>query len=484
MSNFQEILGLDATAQAALIRRKEIKPLELVEAAIERVEKVNPDLNLVITTLFEEARTAAAGKIPDGPFAGVPFLMKDLGAFLAGAPMSLGTALLKDFVPDHDSELTIRLKKSGLIIIGKTNTPEFGLMPTTEPRLFGPSRNPWDRDKTTGGSSGGSAAAVAAGIVPMAHANDGGGSIRIPASCCGVFGLKPTRARNPLGPDFGDIISGLVCEHAVCRSVRDSARLLDATCGPDIGDPYSAPALARPFIEEVGADPGRLKIAFSTQALTGGAIHEDCIAAVHDAASLCEALGHEVVEADLSTTGDPGAFMHAFSVLWYSGCALTINTIAGMGGITPQADYFEPLTWAIYEIGREFSASDYLMAVQTIQRMSRDVCNFFEDYDVLLTPVLAEPPVNIGTFDASESNPMQALERAVAFIPFTPTFNATGQPAMSVPLYWNGDNLPVGTHFAGRFGDEATLFRLAAQLEEARPWATRKPPISQAAVQG
>ena len=478
MPNFEEILDLDATGQAELIRRKEIKPIELVEAAIERVEKLNPDLNLVITTLFDEAKTAAAGKIPDGPFAGVPFLMKDIGAFLAGAPMSMGTALLKGFVPDHDSELTKRFKRAGLIIIGKTNTPEFGLMPTTEPRLFGPSRNPWDIDKSTGGSSGASAAAVASRIVPMAHANDGGGSIRIPASCCGVFGLKPTRARNPLGPDFGDIMSGLVCEHAVCRSVQDSAALLDATSGPDIGDPYLAPAPARPFIEEVGADPGRLKIAFSTEILTGGAIHKDCLAAVNDVASLCRDLGHEVIEVNLTPAGDQNDFMHAFNVLWFSGCASTINTIAGIGGITPQADYFEPLTWAIYEIGREFSASDYLMAVRTLQRASRDVCKFFMDYDVLLTPVLAEPPVNIGTFDAPESNPMQAWERVVEFAPFTAIFNATGQPAMSVPLYWNEDNLPVGTHFAGRFGDEATLFRLAAQLEYARPWATRRPPIS------
>ena len=478
MPNFEEILDLDATGQAELIRRKEIKPIELVEAAIERVEKLNPDLNLVITTLFDEAKTAAAGKIPDGPFAGVPFLMKDIGAFLAGAPMSMGTALLKGFVPDHDSELTKRFKKAGLIIIGKTNTPEFGLMPTTEPRLFGPSRNPWDVDKSTGGSSGASAAAVASRIVPMAHANDGGGSIRIPASCCGVFGLKPTRARNPLGPDFGDIMSGLVCEHAICRSVQDSAALLDATSGPDIGDPYLAPEPVRPFIEEVGADPGRLKIAFSNEILTGGAIHKDCLAAVNDVASLCRDLGHEVIEVNLTPAGDQNDFMHAFNVLWFSGCASTINTIAGIGGITPQADYFEPLTWAIYEIGREFSASDYLMAVRTLQRASRDVCKFFMDYDVLLTPVLAEPPVNIGTFDAPESNPMQAWERVVEFAPFTAIFNATGQPAMSVPLYWNEDNLPVGTHFAGRFGDEATLFRLAAQLEYARPWATRRPPIS------
>ncbi len=477
MSIFDKILSLDATAQAELIRHKEIKPIELVEAAIERVEKLNPDLNLVITTLFDEAKTAAAGIIPKGPFSGVPFLMKDIGAFLAGAPMSMGTALLKNFVPDHDSELTKRLKMAGLIIIGKTNTPEFGLVPTTEPRLFGPSRNPWDTEKTTGGSSGASAAAVAARIVPMAHANDGGGSIRIPASCCGVFGLKPTRARNPLGPDFGDLLSGLVCEHAICLSVRDSAALLDATSGPDIGDPYCAPAPARPFIEEVGADPGRLKIAFSTEILAG-TIHKDCLAAVNDAASLCQDLGHEVVEANLTPAGDPDDPLHAFNVIYYSGCASTINTIARIGGITPQADYFEPLTWAIYEIGREFSAADYLIAVRTLQSFSRDVGKFFADYDVLLTPVLAEPPVDIGTFDAPESNPMQAWERVVEFAPFTAAFNATGQPAMSVPLYWNKDNLPVGTQFVGRFGDEATLFRLAAQLEEARPWANRRPAIS------
>jgi amidase len=483
MSNFEEILDLDATAQAELIRRKEIKSIELVEAAIERVEKLNPSLNLVITTLFDRAKSAAVGKISDGPFTGVPFLMKDIGALLADAPMAMGTMLLKDFVPDHDSELTKRFKRAGLIIIGKTNTPEFGLMPTTEPRLFGPSRNPWDINKTTGGSSGASAAAVAAGIVPMAHANDGGGSIRIPASCCGVFGLKPTRARNPLGPDFGDIMSGLVCEHAVCRSVRDSAALLDATCGADIGDPYFAPAPVRLFVEEVGADPGTLKIAFSTQSLIGGSIHEDCIAAVNDAATLCRDLGHELVEANITSAGDPIDFMNAFNVLWYSGLASTINTIARIGGIKPKADYFEPLTWAIFEIGREFSASDYLLAVRKIQSAARDIGKFFADYDVLLTPVLAEPPLNIGLLDAPESNPIQAWERVVKFAPFTATFNATGQPAMSVPLFWNSDGLPIGTHFVGRYGDEATLFRLAAQLEEARPWANRLPPISAMATE-
>lgn len=478
MSDFDETLRLDATAQAELVRRREVKPIELVEAAIARIEAVNPKLNLVVATMFDEARSAAAGSIPDGPFAGVPFLMKDIVAFVAGAPMSMGTALLKDFVPDHDSELTRRFKTSGLIILGKTNTPEFGLMPTTEPRLFGPSRNPWNTEKTTGGSSGASAAAVSSAIVSMAHANDGGGSIRIPASCCGVFGLKPTRARNPLGPDFGDMMSGLVCEHAVCISVRDSAALLDATSGPDVGDPYVAPAPARPFVEEVGADPGRLNIAFSTRSLIGTAVHEDCVAAVHDAASLCRNLGHEVTEATLSPSGDLEGLLRAFEVLWFSGCAATIETIGRIGGFSPQADYFEPLTWAIYEIGRGFSASDYIAAVGKLQSVSREIGSFFETYDVFLTPVLGEPPVNLGTFDPPEENPLKAWKRAAAFAPFTALFNATGQPAMSVPLCWNAENLPVGTQFAGRYGDEATLFRLAAQLEEARPWAARRPPLS------
>jgi amidase len=478
MPNFREILYLDATAQAELIRRKEIKPIELVEAVIEQVEKLNADLNIVITKLYDEAKSAAVENNLDGPFAGVPFLMKDIVASLAGAPMSMGTELLKGYIPDHDSELTKRFKKAGLIIIGKTNIPELGLLPTTEPRLFGPTRNPWNINKTTGGSSGASAAAVASRIVAMAHGSDGGGSIRIPASCCGVFGLKPTRARNPLGPDFGDIMSGLVCEHAICHSVRDSATLLDATSGPDIGDPYYAPAPARSFIEEVGVDPGRLLIAFSTEPFTGRVIHEDCLAASNDAASLCRDLGHEIIEVNFTPAGDQDDILHAFNVLYYSECASSIDTIAKVGGITPKADYFEPLTWAIYETGREFSASDYLMALRTLQSVSRDMCRFFMDYDVLLTPVLAEPPLDLGTFDAPESNPMQAWERVVEFAPFTATFNATGQPAMSVPLYWNKDNLPVGTHFVGRFGDEATLFRLAAQLEKARPWTIRRPPIA------
>ena len=319
MSRFDDLAFLDATAQAELVRRKEVQAIELVEAAIERIERLNPELNAVVTKMYEQAHAVATGELPDGPFAGVPFLLKDLGAPYDGVRMTLGTNLLRDFVPSHDSEFVARLKRAGLIILGKSNTPEFGLLPTTEPHLFGPCRNPWDTNRTTGGSSGGSAAAVAAGLVPMAHANDGGGSIRIPASCCGLFGLKPTRARNPLGPDFGDLMSGLVIDHAVTRSVRDSAALLDATSGPDVGDPYWAPPPERPFLQEVGADPGRLRIASTTTAATGVPVHADCVSAVRDAVALCADLGHEVVEAAPTVPGELVA--QAFMTVWSVGCA-------------------------------------------------------------------------------------------------------------------------------------------------------------------
>jgi len=473
-----EIARMDGTAQAELVKKGKIRPIELVEAAIERIEKVNPELNAVIALLYDSAQKAAQATIPDGPFAGVPYLMKDNNSSVAGAPTSLGTALLKGYIPTQDSELTKRLKKSGLIILGKTNTPEFGLLPTTEPQRYGPTRNPWNPEKTTGGSSGGSAAAVASGMVTMAHASDGGGSIRIPASCCGVFGMKPTRARNPLGPNFGDLISGLVSEHAVTRSVRDSATLLDATSGPDVGDPYWAPPPKRPYREEVTLDPGRLKIAFTLDSMMGVPPHEDCVKALEDTIALCSDLGHDVVEAGPVLSHDKAVYEEAFTVLWLSSCASTVEAISRIGGFPPDAAHYEPLTWALYEKGREFKAFEYLTALETLQRMSREICGFFEDCDVLLTPVLAEPPVDLGTFDAPLDNPMAAWDRVSLFATYTPLFNATGQPAMSVPLYWSEAGLPIGSHFVGRFGDEATLFRLAAQLEKARPWMDRRPLIS------
>ncbi|MBI3896121.1 MAG: amidase [Acidobacteria bacterium] len=476
MGKWDELAFLDATAQADLVRRKEVQPVELVEAAIDRIQRLNPTLNAVVTPIYEDARTQAQRNLPEGPFTGVPFLLKDLLASYSGVRQTSGSNFLRNFIPDHDSELVIRLKRAGLIILGKTNTPEFGILPTTEPRLFGPTRNPWDPNRTSGGSSGGSAVAVAAGMVPMAHGNDGGGSIRIPASCCGVFGLKPTRGRNPLGPNFGDIMSGLAVEHALTRSVRDSAALLDATSGPDPGAPYWAAPPARPFLKEIGISPGKLRIAFTTITITGKQAHPDCFHAVHDAAALCAELGHEVIEIAPSLPGEQ--MIQAFLTLWASGCATSMERASQATGRIPTPDQFEPLTWALADRGRRHSAPNYMMAVQMLQRMARELARFLADYDAWLTPTLAEPPVPLGTFNSPPEDPLQGLSRAVEFTPFTGIANVTGQPAMSVPLYWNAEGLPIGTHFIGRYGDEATLFRLAAQLELARPWAKRRPPLS------
>ncbi len=471
-----ELMRYDATALAHLVRKGEIQPIDLVEAAISRIERLNPELNAVVTPAFEQARALAKDSLPDGPFTGVPFLLKDLGAAWAGVRMTMGTAFMGGFVPDQDSELTRRIKRSGLIILGKTNVPELGLLPTTESRFLGLCRNPWDLSRTTSGSSGGSAAAVAAGFVPMAHANDGGGSIRNPASCCGLFGLKPTRARNPLGPAFGDLFSGLIAEHALTRSVRDSAALLDATSGPDIGDPYWAPPPARPFLMEVGENPGKLRIAFTTKAVVNVPVHSDCIQAVLDAAKLCTSLGHEVEEATVELPGE--LIAQSFMILWSAGCAFTIDGLSFITGKTPSPDDFEPLTWALYSLGKKQEASAYLLSLALLQRFSREVARFFLRYDTLITPTLAQPPLPLGSFDSSPDNPLAGLQQAEKFAPFTPLCNVTGQPAMSVPLSWNEEGLPIGVHFVGRFGDEATLFRLAAQLEEARPWAHRFPPLA------
>jgi amidase len=472
-----DIALLDATAQAELVRTKQVKPIELLDAAIERIERLNPQINAVVTPMYDEARRVVEGNLTQGPFTGVPFLLKDLGAGYAGVRQTQASEYLKDFVSPFDSTLTSRYKSAGLVIAGKTNTPEFGLVPTTEPRLFGATRNPWNPEHSTGGSSGGSAAAVAAGIVPMGHANDGGGSIRIPASCCGLFGLKPSRARVPLGPLLGDMMGGLVCEHAVTRSVRDSAALLDATAGPEIGDPYYAPPQERPYVEELKAGPGKLRIALTARTATGTPLHEDCIAAVRDAATLCEELGHEVEEAEPPPINTE-FLEEAFLTIWAAGVPWGIDGIGRLTGRQPSRDKFEPLTWSLYEQGKQTMAGDYLIAVTSIQQMCRTVAQFAERYDLWLTPTLGSPPPRLAHFDATPDNPRAGLDRAIEFVPFTPLQNATGQPAMSVPLYWNGAGLPVGVQFAARFGDEATLFRLAVQLEEARPWASKRPPIS------
>jgi amidase len=475
MKDFDSLVDLDACSQAELVRRKEVKPIELVEAAIGRIERVNPTLNAVVTPLYDHARRQASGPLPQGPFTGVPFLLKDFLAEMAGVRFTEGTAFLRDFISPEDSELVRRYKKAGLIIVGKTNTPEMAIGATTEPRLFGPTHNPWATDRTPGGSSGGAGAAVASRMVPMAHGNDAGGSIRIPASCCGVFGLKPTRARNPLGPHFGDIMSGLVAEHALTLSVRDSAALLDATAGPDLGDPYGAPAPQRPFVQELAVKPGSLRIAYSCRTPLGTPLHPDCLAAVKDAANLLAELGHRVEESFPSFEAEP--FWQSFTTVLAAGFAWALADWGRRTGRVPTEEFFEPFVWAFTQRGRGVSAPEYLLALQDLQRWSRQIARFFVDYDIWLTPTLGEPPVPLGTFQFKGDDPFSLRRRLAVFSPYTYISNATGQPAMSVPLYWNEEGLPIGTHFVGRFGEEATLFRLAAQLEEARPWRNRRPSV-------
>jgi amidase len=350
------------------------------------------------------------------------------------------------------------------------------MKPGCEPTLFGATRNPWDTSRTTGGSSGGSAAAVASGMVPMAYGNDAGGSVRFPASCCGLFGLKPTRARLPFGPEYGDVFSGLAVEHALTRSVRDSAVLLDATAGPDLGDPYWAPPPARPFADEVGADPGRLRVAFTARTPAGRPVHSDCVAAVHDAAALCADLGHEVVEQDLP--GLDERVDTALDAVYGAAVAWILDYWVRKLGREPGPGEIEPLTRALWDEGLRVSASEYLLAVQDLQASSRTVARFFTGVDVWLTPTLSEPPVQLGEISSTPEEPLRVSERAASFMAFPAwVANVTGNPAMSVPLYWNASGLPIGVHFLGRFGDETTLLRLASQLEEARPWSRRVPPV-------
>ena len=469
-----EFRWLDATAQAELVAGGEVTPGELVEAAIARAEAINPALNAIVIPMFGEAQAAAADP-PNGPFRGVPFVLKDLAAEYAGVPFHEGSRFLDGYVSAEDQELTRRYKAAGLVTIGKGNTSEFGLLPTAEPELYGPARNPWNTDRMTGGSSGGSAAAVAAGIVPVAHANDGGGSIRIPAACCGLFGLKPTRARNSLAPHYGDIGNGLVHEHVVSRSVRDSAAVLDATAGRVAGDPYAPPPPARPFLEEVGTDPGRLRIAVMTASMNGCEVHPDCVAAVEAAAALCESLGHHVEVAAPEVDWEPTA--NLFSALWSGQFAWIVRDWARRVGREPAAEHFEPWTWRMWEVGRDTSAADYLMSVQDSQAIARVVAQFFETWDILLTPTVAAPPLPIGSFVWTQERRREARAAVAQFSSHTPIFNITGQPAANVPLHWNDAGLPVGTQFAARYGAEATLFRLASQLEEAQPWADRRPAI-------
>jgi len=476
--NREDLARLDATAQADLVRGGEVTPAELVEAAIERVEATNGEVNAVIHPLFEEGLEAARGELPDGPFTGVPFLLKDLGAAFAGQPLHLGMSYLKDrdFRAPMDTYLAQRFRAAGLVTIGKTNAPELGILPTTEPRAHGATRNPWDLERTPGGSSGGSGAAVAAGMVPMAHANDGGGSIRIPASNCGLVGLKPSRQRISEGPLVGDLMSGLTCELCVSRSVRDTAALLEAVHGPAPGDPYVAPPPSRPYTEEVGADPGRLRIGLWTETIIEQDADPEVVAAASAAAKLLEGLGHQVEEPDMSVLQSM-PIIEPFLVRWAAGQAQALDQFGIIGGQPIGPDDVEPLTWALAEIGRARSAGEYLAAVGLHQAMGRVFAGVHESgFDLLLTPTMGEPPPPLGSFDDSGPDPMDAFHRAFIAGCFTAAFNATGQPAISLPLHWTDDGLPVGVQLVAPLGREDLLLRVAAQLEQAAPWADRTAP--------
>lgn len=486
----------DALGLAELVRSGQVTPLELVEEAIGRIEQANPTLNAVVCKLYDQARAAAQGSLPDGPFRGVPFLAKDLGATVAGAPHTGGTRLLQQWTPPVDGELVRRWKTAGLIILGKTNTPELGITPYTEPELYGPTRNPYDPSRSSGGSSGGSAAAVAARMTPMAGGGDGGGSIRIPAACCGVFGFKPTRGRTPAGPVIYAPWEGLVAEHVLTRSVRDSAAALDATAGMDVGAPYAAPPLPGSLLDEVTHAPRPLRIAFTTRALVGApeAPHSDCRRGLGAAVALLQSLGHSVEEA--APQVDSEALAVAFVTMLAGQTAADIAEIGELAGRRPSRSDFELITWTLGMLGRSLSADAYVRQVRTMQYAARTVGNFFERYDVLVTPTVAEPAPPVGALQLTAAdqrllaaagvmragklllaaNAVETIAvKSFAFLPYTPLFNITGQPAMSVPLHWTAAGLPVGIQFVGRFGDEATLFRLAGQLEQARPWADRKP---------
>ncbi|HEX8085541.1 MAG TPA: amidase [Solirubrobacteraceae bacterium] len=475
-----DVALLDATAQAELIRRGEVSPSELVDGAIARIEALNPELNAVITPLFEKARSVAAGELPDGPFRGVPMLLKDLACHSAGDPMYEGSKFLRDagWVEEEDTVLAARFRRAGFVFCGKTNTPEFGILSTTEPAEFGASRNPWNTGHSTGGSSGGSAAAVAAGMVPLAHANDGGGSIRIPASCCGLVGLKPSRGRTPFGPDVGDIMTGLVNEHVVTRSVRDCAAVLDAVSGYAPGDPYTAPAPARPYSDEVGASVGRLRIGIRTEP-PGRQLsaHPECVEAAESAARLLESLGHVVEEVELPFL-DAEDLIPQFLIRWSGGVAWNIAYWERKTGRTCTPDDVEPSTWALAEMGRSHGSGEYLSAVERHQVLGLAIERWFGGgFDLMLTPTMAVPPPPLGSFDHPPDQPLLPIAVATPMAIFTSGLNMTGQPAISLPLHIGADGLPIGVQLAAPYGREDVLLRVAAQIEEAAPWADRQPPV-------
>ncbi len=481
MISLKDYTAHDGLGLAELVARKEVTPDELGAAAFEAVAKVNPRINAVLHTIPKEAAAEIRAGLPRGPFTGVPFLIKEIVLHAKGVRCEMGSKLAQGYVPDADTELMARFRRAGFVLAGTTQTPEFGYNPTTETRAFGPVHNPWNLGHSPGGSSGGSGAAVAAGIVPIAHANDGGGSIRIPASCNGLVGLKPSRDRIPSGPDYGDLLCGLACEFALTRSVRDAAALLDAVAGPDPGAPGHPVPPARPYREQIGTPPGRLRIAWTATSASGAKIDSECEKAVHETVRLLESLGHTLIEDRPRYDWD--AFLENVNVIWGAFGVASIDFASAMTGRKPGPDNLEAVTLASYEDGKRYSAIDLLNAMTHCNLVSRQAGPFFEKVDVLVTPTIARQPAPLGELNQNREG-MRAMEwtrQIFSYVPFTPLFNVTGQPAISLPLHWSADGLPVGVQIAGRFGDEATLLRLAAQLEQARPWAAKRPPIHAAA---
>ncbi len=462
----------DATGLARLIKDGDVTAAEVLESAIEKAEQSNPVLNAIVTTMYEEARTVVETK-HSGPLAGVPFLIKDIN-MVKGVRCSMGSRLWEDFVPDHDSEIVRRYREAGLVLFGKTNTPEVGLAATTESAYLGPCKNPWDLTRTTGGSSGGSAAAVAAGILPVAHATDGGGSIRIPASCCGLVGLKPTRGRTPMGPDVGEGWGSMATGHVVSRTVRDSALFLDVTHGPANGDPYHPPYFAGSYFTKHTAETGKLRIAVDMSPNSTGSVHEECKLGVEATVKLLASLGHEVEELDLEF--DKELFGNATYVLVASNVANTLQSRADVLGINQLSlEHIETNTMNAAELGKQFTGQDYAKAMGLIHSIGRLVESKFDQYDLILSPTLLQPPVPLGFMDTNDGDQEKYGERINQFWGFTHLYNATGNPAISLPLHWSKDNLPVGMQFAASFGNELLLLQLANQLEQAQPWSTRTP---------
>lgn len=476
MNGFADYEQYDALGLAELVQRHQVTPDDLLEAAIARIETRNPALNAVVMKLYDHGKQAIAEGLPAGPFRGVPFIMKDLTSAIQGVAMTRGSRFFANTPPaGADSEHVKRLKRAGLVIVARTNTPELGLSLTCEPQLYGPTRNPWDISRISGGSSGGSAAAVAARMVPMAHASDGFGSIRVPAACCGLVGLKPTRSRNTFAPFAGEGLGGLSTEHAVTLSIRDCAALLDATRGQGDGDPYVAPTPASSYLNEVGANPGKLRIAWTALAPNGAAVDADCQRALADTVKLCADLGHLVEERNPEI--DRAAIVPTFLTL---AAANTVVNLANhpTAGRPAAEDEVEHITWLTAKMGERLSAADYVRATQAAHRLGRQMAAFHSQWDVLLTPGLATLPVKLGWIDMMMSDVDEYWRRVFAFSPFTVWCNISGQPALMLPLGQSAQGLPVATQLVGRYGDEVTLFRLGAQLEAARPWFDRKPPLA------